>query len=500
MTSASAALCLLVLGLGGCGPATNRLPSSELMAVTGSLSDILETVEEPLHGPLSVHEAVARALKFNLSIRAQELIAEMAVAKVRAESASMLPDLVAESRYYGRNVPAYSRSSSSSTYSTSSDPRGVSRDLTLSFNILDFGLSYLRSQQAADKAEKEREEVRRVATRVVEETRAAFWRTAAHDALIAQVDRLRPAVEQMMAQSRKAAGNSEVDPLISITYEREVLNLQRELNQLRVSLAGSAAQLRQLVGVPQSSVMQLEVASRRMQRPAPTDAPGVDIMRALGHRHEIRQLMLDMRITETEVHATVLKVLPSVSLSRGLAQDTSSFLLHGSWVSWGAKFAWSLINLAQLPTNLDVVEAQMRVHRQQTVATAAAIAMQVYVAHARVSAHRQSAQDARSLASLQNRMLRQVRAADAVGTVAHQVLVKERLATLLADIRARLAEADLEGARAAYATAIGVDQLPDLAVETLSVSEIAEALRLAEQETWPVTVSPLTQTDGGSRS
>jgi outer membrane protein TolC len=494
--SASAALCLIGSGLGGCSAPTNRLSNSDLMAVTGSLSETLQVLEEPLDGPLDVHHAVARALKYNLSIRTQELTAEIAFAKVRAESSSMLPNVVAESRYYGRNVPSYSRSSSSLNYSTSSDAIGLTRDLTLSFNILDFGLSYIRTEQLADKAEKEREEVRRVATRVVEETRTEFSRTAAYEALIAQLDRLHPAVEQMLAESRKASHNNDINPLVSINYERDVLNLQRELNQLRVSLAGSAAQFRQVVGIPQSVPIQLRTTSRSKKTPTAGDTPSADIAAALMNRHEIRQLLLDMRITEKEVHATILQLLPSISLSRGITQDSSSYLLNANWVSWGAKFAWNLMNLAKLPKDLDVVEAQMRVHRQQIVATAATIAMQVYVAHARVSAHRQSALDANTLASLQHRMLRQVRAASTVGTVAPQVLVKERLATLLADIRARLAEAELESASAAYATSIGASHVPDVNVHALSVSEIASVLQLAEQAAWPITVTSVTLGDG----
>jgi outer membrane protein TolC len=499
-TTVSAALYLIASGLAGCGAPQNRLSTDDLMAITGSLSATIEVLEEPLTGPLDIHDAVARALKYNLSIRAQELTAEIAFAKVRAENATMLPDVVAESRYYGRNAPSYSRSSSSSNYSTSSDARGLARDLTLSFNLLDFGLAYLRTEQATDKAEKEREEVRRVATRVVEETRAAFWRTAAYDALTAQLDRVRPAVEQMLLESWKASNHSEIDPLVSINYERDVLNLQRELNQLRVSLAGSAAEFRQLIGVPQSTPIQLRTAARGMRHLAAIDTPASsDIMRALGNRHEIRQLMLDMRITEKEVHATILQLLPSVSLSRGLSSDTSSYLLNANWVSFGAKVAWNLMNLAQLPRNLDVVEAQMRAHRQQAVATAATIAMQVYVAHARVSAHRQASRDAMTLASVQQRMLRQVRAASTVGTVSAQVLVKERLATLLADVRARLAEADLEGALAAYETSVGVDQLAELEVQAMSVPEVAEVLRLSEPRSWPATLVSAANMEAGKR-
>ena len=466
----------LMLCLGGCGSSA-ELPSADLVVLTGALATSVRTIEEPITGPLDIHDAVARAIKYNATIRSQELIAALAEAKARAQSISLLPSVVAESELYGRSKPALSRSNLSSTYSTSSEVRTIASDLTLSLNILDFGLSYLRTEQAADKAEKEREEVRRVTLKVIEDTRSTYWRAVVHDSLIARLDRVRPDVERMLAASGAAARDINIDPLVSLNYERDVLNLQRELNQLRTSLVGAKEQLKQLMGVPQDVTIQLLPADRVLKlAEGPIER---DVLGALESRHEIRQVMHDMRITDKEVHATLLQLLPGISLSRGVAHDTNSFLLNASWVTLGAKVAWNLINLAHLPRDLDVVEAQQRINRQQAMAIAVAIAMQVYVSRSRIEAHRHAARDASVFADMQKRMLRQVRSATTVGTVALQALTKERLATLLAEVRSDLARADLHAAAASYFTAIGQGVQLDFDLETTPVATLAEALRNA---------------------
>ena len=491
------ALILLSFGLGGCELASKRLSDSDVASFAVTLNQAAQVADEPPEGRLDIHDAVARAIKYNASIRAEELATALAWAKVNAANVSMLPSLVADSRYYGRSEPALSRSTTSSVYSTSSAATGLASELKLSWNILDFGIAYIRSEQAADKADKQFEESRRITTKVIEETRSAYWRSVAFNHLTTRLERLRPDIKRMLDTSKQASLDEAIDPLITINYQRDILNLQRELNQLHTSLAGSEARLRQLTGLSQTAPLRLKPPRTGSPASSLIGLPEDDVMSALNNRYEIRQLMLDLRITDREVNATILQLLPGISLARGLASDSNSFLLHANWTTWGAQFAWNLINLAHLPRQIDVLDAQMQVYRQQAVALAATIAMQVYVARAQIEAQRKAFRDTVVFAAIQNKMLKQVKAAAAVGTVAPQALVKEQLATLLADVRARLAQADLEGAEAAYAASISRDLPASIEIQNSPVAALAEALRAGAQTSWRPQHRMLQMTDSG---
>ena len=101
------------------------------------------------------------------------------------------------------------------------------------------------------------------------------------------------------------------------------------------------------------------------------------------------------------------------------------------------------------------LQYQQRVNRQNALATAATIAMQVHVARARMAVQMRSYRDAERFAWVQRQLLHQVRTSVDLDKVGRQALAREKLATLLAEIRAIVAFADLHAAFAAYDTAMG---------------------------------------------
>jgi outer membrane protein TolC len=453
---ATAALCF---ALTGCSSTSLPISDANVAGFTADLSSELSR-SEPLVAALTADEAVWRAVHHNHTVRVKELESALTEAKVRAQAGAMLPSIVAESDYYRRDRPSMSHSNLSSIFSTSTDLRTISRDIAVSWNILDFGLSLIRAQQGLDKALQQNEEANRVRSRIVEETRATFWRAVALERLEVTASRLDREVNAALVQSRAASRDPRLDPMASINYQRDILNSRRELNVLQTNLAGAVDQLKQSIGLPNIEKLPLNT-DQTAHLMLPTTSSVDDIAVALRHRPEIRQHIYDLRITDAEVSATILQLLPGVTLSKSFASDTNSYLLHGNWVSWGVKIASNLMEFARLPVDLDAIDAQQHVHRQSALATAAAIAMQVHVARARMAVHVRAHRDARHFAEVQKQLLHQVQTSVRLGQVGHQALAREKLATLLAEVRSIVAYADLNAAFAGYATAMGNPEIPN---------------------------------------
>jgi outer membrane protein TolC len=450
----------LCVTLAGCAAISPPLQEPQIAGFTAFLANDLSALPEPLLGALTVDDAVRRAVHYNQTIRAKEMEAALAEAKVRAQAGAMLPSIVAESDYYRRDRPLMSHSNLSSTFSTSTDLRTISRDVAISWNILDFGLSFVRARQGLDKALQQHEEVNRVKARIAEETRAVFWRAVALERLELAYSGLDGEVTAALAESRAALRDPLIDPMASINYQRDILNSWRELNGVRTSLAGASDQLKQSIGLTTIEKLHLNT-SPTPQATLPTTSSADDIALAFRQRSEIRLHMYDMRITEDEVNVTILQLLPDFTFRKTFASDTNSYLLHANWMSWGTRVAGNLMDLARLPTDLDLIDTQQRVHRQNALATAATIAMQVHVARARMAVHKRAHGDAVHFGEVQQQLLRQVRTSVRLGRVARQALAREKIATLLAEIRAIVAFADLHAAFAAYATAMGNPVTPD---------------------------------------
>lgn len=443
--------------LAACAALAPPLEPQEVASFAGALEGELAMIDAALADDLTVDMAVALAVQRNRSIRAKHLEAALSRAKVMVESGAMLPSAMAEASYSHRNRPQQSRSSASSTYSTSSDDDSRTQDITLGWNILDFGLSYVRSRQALDLARKQEEDIRRAAHQIAEETTKAFWRAVAYRKLAPGMSALEAEVRESLRLTQVAAKDKAIDPLDPISLQRDLLDVQREVMDQLVFLAGAEAELKDLLGAPPGRDLSLDGTA--MLDTGSTIAPYAteDVTAALRQRPEIRQHMYDLRIGEAEVYAKILEALPGINLTRSYSSDANPYLFDGNWVSWGASVAGDLVRLVRLKDDLDVVGSQERFDRQLALATAATIVMQVHVARAKLAVNEHAYRLAAESADVQHRLLKHTQSAVKAGKLGKQRLVREKLETVLADVRVILSLADYQSALAGYARTRGDD-------------------------------------------
>ena len=122
--------------------------TKDLQAVTA--------IQEPVSGPIDLYEAIARALKYNLDAKVKAMQAQLAHQQLNVAHYSLLPQLSANAGFDGRNNFTGGVGQSLVTGRqaveafTSSERNVTSGNLALSWDVLDFGLSFVRAQQAAD--------------------------------------------------------------------------------------------------------------------------------------------------------------------------------------------------------------------------------------------------------------------------------------------------------------------------------------------------------------
>ena len=461
-TISIAALRVLVLAvsiqaLAACAALAPPLEPQEVASFTVELESELAMTDDALADDLTVDMAVELAMKRNRSVRAKELEAALAQTKVIVESGAMLPSAMAEASYSHRDRPQMSRSSASSTYSTSSDDDIRTKDITLGWNILDFGLSYVRSRQALDLARKQEEDSRRAAHQIAEETIKAFWRAVAYRKLAPGMSALEAEVREALRLSEVAAKDKAIDPLEPIGLQRDLLDVQREVVDQLVFLAGAEDELKELLGVPPGRDLSLDGTVTLDTRSTMASNAAEDVTAALRQRPEIRQHMYDLRIGEAEVYAKILGALPGINLTRSYSSDSNPYLFDGNWVSWGAGIAGDLVRLVRLKDDLKVVESQERFDRQLALATAATIVMQVHLSRAKAAVNEHAYRLAAQSAGVQHRLLKHTQGAVKAGKLGKQRLVREKLETVLADVRVVLALADYQSALAGYVRTRGDD-------------------------------------------
>ena len=195
--------------LTGCAVSPAPLTDVELTSAADANQASVTANQEPVSGDIALYEAMARALKYNLDHRVEEAEAAVRMAELDLSHYSLLPNMVANSGYAGRDN--YNASSSLNLVtdtpnfgaSTSQEKEIKSADIGFTWNVIDFGLSYVRARQSADKYLVQEEMRRKVIQRIVEDVRSAYWRAISADRLMAKLTDLEGETRVALAETRR---------------------------------------------------------------------------------------------------------------------------------------------------------------------------------------------------------------------------------------------------------------------------------------------------------
>ncbi|WP_052700569.1 TolC family protein [Methylocucumis oryzae] len=286
-------------GLTACSINPAPITEQENKARVAEDSLKLQQEQEKVSGPITLHEAVARALKYNLDYRVELMHKTLAQEQLDISHYDMLPKFVGSLGVDARNnwSGASSRSLLSGRQSlepsTSSDRDVFNAKLGLTWNIVDFGVSYFRAHQAGDKVMAREEEKRKVVNRIVQDVITAYWRTVSNERLKADMQALAGRIDVALAQSKQALTRKLLNPMGALTYQRELLSIQRELEQLQRTLALSKVQLAALMNIKPGEDFHLVVPERNAWTKNLTLPPDKMEQIALENRPEIRALVYE---------------------------------------------------------------------------------------------------------------------------------------------------------------------------------------------------------------
>ena len=468
---------------GGCVVNPNALTHEEISASAHEKLARVTSDQEPVTRAIDLQEAMARALKYNLDHKVEVYETALRTAELDLAHYNMLPNAVASSGYAARDNFAASSSLNLLTntpnfgYSTSQDQRTRTADLTFSWSVLDFGLSYVRAHQAADKALMAEEQRRKVVHRLMEDVRTAFWRAYTAQSLQRKLITLERRTKSALAGSSALAGDRTTSPITALTYRRELIEIQRLLQELQRELAIAKFQLAALMNVAPGTPFTLLAPSAGPASSAMSLAPAELIHIAIENRPELRDVEYKKRINEREADAALLEMLPGIQLYGGPNYDSNSFLQHHQWLGWGAKASWNLLKVFQYPARHNLIEGQERALDQRALALTMAIMTQVHVSRARVAHFRHEIETANAYQQTQQELLRAIRAEHDANRVSEQTLLREELNAAVGQVRLGIAKASLETARANLLSSLGLDPPLEGLSPKSSIAEIASVLR-----------------------
>jgi len=477
-----AALC--AVGLSACIVSPKPFSAQDTqMRIAMDLSAMFAD-QEPLTKPLTVHEAMARAVAYNLEARLRVMEHALSQRQIDSASMEMLPRMAADAGYVGRdNVSAASSESlitrrQSLEPSTSQERNRRVADLNVVWNVLDFGVSWIGAEQQADRSLIAEERRRKVIHNIIQDVRSAYWRAAAAERLLGRIDRLMGRIRQAEAASAEMGQGGMGDPLEALTYRRALVDSLRQLETQRKELALASAELSALINLPPGSTLKLAPAGAPLRARLASEPQRMEEL-ALTLRPELREEDYQVRISSQEGRKALLSLLPGLQLSGGAHADSNSFLVNNNWADYGLKVTWNLLRLFSGPAVVAAAEAGEDVAVARRRALTMAVLAQVHVARADYAdAHRQY-RHAVELDRLDREILVQLRNRETTGAGGELATIQAELSALQSALRMDLAAADLRNAFGRIHVTVGADPLP----QTLEGTDIATLARaMAETE------------------
>ena len=474
--------------ISGCAVTPEPFTMNDLKSAKAERLSALTKDQEPVTQAISLYEAMARAIKYNLDYKVELFEEALRVGEADLASLEMLPKLVASAGWNGRD--SYNGSSSSTLLSGGgigdvSDSVSISseRDVTdaslkFSWDILDFGLSYVRAKQSTDQVLIANERKRKVISRVIANVRTAFWRAASAQRLVMRLRSFEANIETALSASEETFNSRRTAPMVALTYQRELLEIQQQLQVMESEMSLAKMQLAALMNLSPASAYTLQVPERDKLLPQSELNPEALVDIALQMRPELRELSYEQRINRRQAQSALLEVLPNLSLFGGSIYNSNDYLYSNNWVNWGAQASWNVFNAFKYPHKKRAIELNSEFLDQRALALTMAVITQVHVGSSKYDRAKQKLKTMKRFHTVNNSIMEQIGAGYKLRKVSYQTYVRETMSNIVSEAKYDIAYAELQNSYADVIASLGQDIFGNVNTDRVSVAKLADHLKM----------------------
>lgn len=485
--------------LAGCAVVPNPFKDGDHAERARRDAQRLAEAAEPLTGPVTLAEATARAVKYNMDYRQRMMEQVAALGQVSVGNWDLLPKLTLQAGYTARDNDAFSFGVQPNGVQTVSPSTAVERrhatdSAVFSWNVLDFGLSYYRAKQLADQSLIAEERRRRALQNLTQDARFAWWRAESAERLVPEIDGFLRDVDLAVARAKLIETRRLLPPIQIIAYRRSLLDLAQQITLRRQELAQAKIELASLMNLGPGA--QYKVAVQPPARDVPDLTANVDALESLAlvNRPELREEGYRGRVTDLEhVRTQLATLVPGAGVDYGRYHDNNKFLVNNSWEQAGLSVAFNLVKVFSLPAINRSFEAQKAVDDTRRLAVSSAVLTQTRIAAVRFGLlkNEYAVWDEALRDDLQ--IIKYLESANEVGLETELEIIRAKARMLITRINRDLVYAGLQAAMGRVYHSVGLDSLPvaTSSHETAAIgSELAARVAAFEKQNFAASVVP----------
>ena len=471
-----------MLSLSACVVRPNPLTQEELRAAAAADRSSIGAEVPALQSELTLPEAIARALKYNLDHRTRLMEQAYAAGALQAAYFDLLPKLTAGVGYTARDNDPIRRSVDAVTGQPdqshpfiSSDRTHVVTELGLSWNALDFGVSYYNAKQQSNRLLVASERRRKTMHLLIQNVQSAYWRALSAQKLNDQVVQTIREAESALSDAHHVETERLKAPAESLRYQRALLENLRTLEGVQQELAVARLELTGLVNLPVTMSYRLADTTGNEQLPE-IGAPLEDLEAvALANNADLREEHYNARIAALEARKALVKLLPGLEFGYGYNHDTDSFLINKSWTEAGVRASSNLLNVFNYPRQKALAQSAQRVADARRMALEMALVTQVHVAAYQFAGARRQFNRADAIWQVDDRMLNLAESAKTAQTEGRLSLIANHTAAILSLLRRYQALANLHAAAGKMQTTLGLEPRVE-SLDTLSLPDLTHEI------------------------
>jgi outer membrane protein TolC len=470
----------------GCTVKPTPMPENEVKEQIKQDIETIQSAIPAIEKPLSLSDAIELGIQNNRQKKLKIMETALAQQNLDVMHYDMLGDLTANAGYTVRDKYAASASTtfengspsalgSNPTYSVSQDKKSKNADITFSWNILDFGLSYVRAQQQADKFLIAKEKEKKIRHNITQEITNAYYQAITAEHLLSQIQPLMIEVKEALNDTEQIKALRIQNPMQALTYQRELLNIMQDLTKLEKSFISSKLQLAELMGLTPNT--KFELAQSIQKRYDDISIPYTDVMQmeqtALENRPELAESRYQERISQKDITAAKLSMLPGITLNAGLNYNDSKYLLNNEWNTYGASVSWNLLNVFKGAAETDMAKSKNEIAKEQKLALSMAVISQVHLSLVNFAQAKREYELSAQALDVSEQILEQQNIMNKVQTTSKLFVIKEKLSYLLATLKHQMAYAGLQNSHAMIYVSMGLDpQLTNNSTATTTEEKI----------------------------
>ena len=470
--------------IGGC--AVTAIPVTTEELETQSQTDLAEIFkgQEAIEAPITLHEAMARALKYNLDQRLKLMEEALARGDLDVMRYDLLPELTVSAGYNYRNNEPGASSESLLTGTISLEPsKSIERDYwdanaIMTWNLLDFGVSYVRNQQQANEVLVMQERSRKVAQNVIQDVRYAYWKAVSAQQLLPEMDDLLEQTEDALENSKQLEALRLQAPLKPLRYQKSLLDLIGRLWRLREDLSSAKTELSALINIRPGTWFELaDNEDNLIEDALPIYTPVSELEElALLQRPELIEENYKRRISTLEVRKAMLSMFPGLEFSLGKNHQENEFLWNNTWTAAGAGITWNIFNLLSGPARMDQARTQGELDDIRRMALSMAVLTQVQLAYQRYHLAIKNNQIAVQQSDVESRIKKHIISGQKASREHALAVLRAKTSSMVSRMRKHVAHAEVQNSMGRLQNSIGYDPLPR-AIGDESIASLAESIK-----------------------